>query len=256
MYGLSYGDNKLVSVGMSSSIVWTGSEVRKATATSTIGAAGTVTGVTITDGGFGYDTSNPPNILFSQETVTREKLKSVNIKGDFGSIVGVGTGSNGIGAGTTSQKVIFELDSDPFLNQAAFGNIARSQLAVGDYFIVTGSRVGGAVTSVTKDGNVIGIGTTFADNVYRVEQSITSTSGITTVHCNIESNIGIGSHSSALKLEFGYYSWGKLYDLTRGITPKSYSINNDNGYVGLTTGPTVTRINPLAVTYDNFDVAT
>ena len=253
MYGLSYGDNKLVSVGMSSSIVWTGSEVRKATATSTIGAAGTVTGVTITDGGFGYDTSNPPNILFSQETVTREKLKSVNIRGDFGSIVGVGTSSNGIGAGTTSQRVIFELDSDPFLNQAAFGNIARSQLTVGDYFIVKGSRVGGAVTSVTKDGNVIGIGTTFADNVYRVEESITSTSGITTVHCNIESNIGIGSHSSALKLEFGYYSWGKLYDLTRGVTPKSYSINNDNGYVGLTTGPTVTRINPLAVTYSNFD---
>ena len=68
--------------------------------------------------------------------------------------------------------LIFELDSDPYLNQSpAFGNIARTGIDVGDLFVVSQSTWGGPTTSINRSvTKIAGIGSTFIDNVYIVQQ--------------------------------------------------------------------------------------
>ena len=113
---------------------------------------------------------------------------------------------------------------------------------------------GTGVTSIDKDGNNVGVGTSFADNIYKVEGTVTSNTGIVTVFCNINSTTGITPITGP---KLGDYSFGKLTNLTRSTTdPKVFNINTTNGYTGITTAPEVRRINPLATTYSDFDKTT
>ena len=250
--GLAFGDNKLVAVGLSSSIVYSSFETVSAAGTVTISAGGTVTGVTISDGGFGYNSTYSVDALISVEPVTSELITSVDCDGDFGIVVGVGTSATGIG--TDSPMVTFELDSDPFLENAGFGVINKSGIQTGDYFVVHGSVVGNGLTSINVDSSVIGIGTTFIDNVYKADQVVSSSSGIVTVHSNVQSLAGLGETSLP---RIGYYSWGKFYNFTRDVlNPKSFTINNQDGYTGLSTAPIVVRINGLNENYSDFDQTT
>ena len=248
--GLVYGDDKLVAVGLSSNIAYSAFETVSAAATATVSAAGTISAITISSGGFGYDTNATVEVLLSTEPVTIEVIRSADCDGDYGLVVGVGTSATGVG--TDSPMVKFELDSDPFLDQAAFGNIVRSGIADGYYFVIHDSVVGNGLTSINVDASVIGVGTTFIDNVYRADQVVTSSSGIVTVYSNVQSLAGLGTTS--LSPRIGYYSWGRFYGFSRSVTaPKSFTINNQNGYVGLTTAPIVQRVNPLIESYSDFD---
>ena len=84
------------------------------------------------------------------------------------------------------------------------------------------------------------------------DEVVTSTSGIVTVYSNIQSLAGLGTTSLSPKI--GYYSWGRLYGFNRDVvSPQSFSINNQNGYTGLTTAPIVYRITPLNENYSDFD---
>ena len=248
--GLAYGNNKLVTVGLSSNIAYSEFAAVSAAATATVSVAGTISSINLTDGGFGYDSNAPVEVLISAEPVTIETITSVDCDGDFGTVIGVGTSATGIG--TDSPMVKFELDSDPFLDQAGFGNIVRSGIASGYYFVIHDSVVGNGLTSINTDGTAIGIGTSFMDNVYRASEVITSNSGIVTVYSNVESLAGLGTTSLSPKL--GYYSWGRFYGFNRSVTsPKSFTINNQNGYTGLTTAPIVYRITPVVENYSDFD---
>ena len=248
--GLAYGDNKLVTVGLSSNIAYSQFATVSAAATATVSAAGTITAINISDGGFGYDSNSPVEVLISTEPVTIETITSADCDGDYGVVVGVGTSATGIG--TDSPMVKFELDSDPFLDQAGFGNITKSGIAAGYYFVIHDSVVGNGLTSINIDASVIGIGTTFIDNVYRADQVVTSNSGIVTVYSNVQSLAGLGTTS--LSPRIGYYSWGRLFGFNRSITdPKSFTINNQNGYTGLSSAPTVYRVTPLVENYSDFD---
>ena len=250
--GVIYGDNKMVAVGIQSSLVWSGYEKVGATATATIGAGGTISAITVTDGGFGYTANTNPTVLLSQETITREQCNTVNISGDYGVI----TTAEYKASGPNSLPAIeLTLDSDEFLEQTAFGNIARSTIAVGDYFVVYNSRVGTAgtgPTSIDKDSNIVGQGTTMIDNIYKVETVTNVNSATVKVACNVKSYAS-GIVTTASGTNLGYYSFGKLTNITRSSSPKSFSSNNLNGYVGVTTSSLVRRINPLSVTYSNFD---
>ena len=242
----------MVAVGIQSSLVWSGYEKVGATATATVGAGGTISAITVTDGGFGYTPNTNPTVLLSQETITREQCNTVNISGDYGVI----TTAEYKASGPNSLPAIeLTLDSDTFLNQAAFGNIARSTIVAGDYFVVYNSRVGTAgtgPTSIDKDSNIVGQGTTMIDNIYKVE-TVTNVNATTVkVACNVKSYAS-GIVTTASGTNLGYYSFGKLTNITRSSSPKSFSSNNLNGYVGVTTSSLVRRINPLAVTYSNFD---
>jgi hypothetical protein len=250
--GVVYGDNKMVAVGIQSSLVWSGYEKVGATATATVGAGGTISAITVTDGGFGYTANTNPTVLLSQETITREQCNTVNISGDYGVITTAEYKSSGP---NSLPAIELTLDSDVFLEQTAFGNIARSTIAVGDYFVVYNSRVGTAgtgPTSIDKDSNIVGQGTTMIDNIYKVETVTNVNADTVKVACNVKSYAS-GIVTTASGTNLGYYSFGKLTNITRSSSPKSFSSNNLNGYVGVTTSSLVRRINPLSVTYSNFD---
>ena len=262
MKGIAYGDNKMVAVGIQSSIRWSGYETVGATATATVGAGGTISAITVTDGGFGYKFGTSPTVLISQEVVSREIINTVNVKGDYGTVVGVAVSASGI---NNKPTLNLTLDSDAFLNQAAFNNpsaISKTNLVVGDYFVLKNTVFGAGVTSIDKDDNNVGVGTSFADNIYKVEGVFypTGDTSLAIVFCNISSINGItpiamsGSVSGHRK-KLGNYSWGKLTNLGRNQTRKVFNINNTNGYTGITTAPEVRRINPLSVSYDDFTVA-
>ena len=262
MKGIAYGDNKMVAVGINSTIRWSGYETVGATATATVGAGGTISAITVTDGGFGYKFGTSPTVLISQEVVSREIINTVNVKGDYGTVVGVAVSASGI---NNKPTLNLTLDSDAFLNQAAFNNpsaISKTNLVVGDYFVLKNTVFGTGVTSIDKDDNNVGVGTSFADNIYKVEGVFypTSDTSLAIVFCNISSINGItpiamsGSVSGHRK-KLGNYSWGKLTNLGRNQTRKVFNINNTNGYTGITTAPEVRRINPLSVSYDDFTVA-
>ena len=248
---VTYGDNKMVAVGIQSSLVWSGYEKVGAAATATVGAGGTISAITVNEGGFGYTPNSNPTVLLGQEVVTREKCNTVNVTGDYGVVVGVAVSASGSNSRATLN---LSLDADVFLNQAAFGNISKTGLVIGDYFVLKNSVFGTGVTSIDKDGNNVGVGTSFADNIYKVEEIVTSNTGIVTVFCNINSTTGITPITGS---KLGDYSFGKLTNLTRSTTdPKVFNINSTNGYTGITTAPEVRRINPLAITYSDFDKTT
>ena len=259
MRGITYGDNKMVAVGFSSAIRWSGYETVGAAATATVGAGGTISAITVNNGGFGYKFGTTPTVLISQEVVSRETINTVNIAGDYGTVVGVAVSSSGFNSQPTLNLT---LDADPFLNQLAFNNpsaISKTGLAVGDYFVLRNTVFGTGVTSIDKDGNNVGVGTSFADNIYKVEGVLDhpTDNQLVLVFCNISSTVGITPIAvGSGKPKLGDYSWGKLTNLSRSTDPKVFNINTSNGYTGITTAPEVRRINPLAVSYSDFDKTT
>ena len=257
---VTYGDDKMVAVGIQSSLLWSGYEKVGAAATATVGAGGTISAITVTEGGFGYTPNTNPTVLLAQEVVTREKCNTVNVTGDYGTVVGVAVSSVGVGTTGIRSTLNLKLDSDTFLNEAGFGNISKSGLAVGDYFVIKNSVFGNGVVSVDAAGNNVGVGTSFADNIYKVEgiNEDPTNSELVNVVCGINTISGItpitmsGPRHHRLKL--GDYSFGKLTNLTRSTTdPKVFNINTNNGYTGITTAPIVRRISPLSITYSDFD---
>ena len=248
--GLTFGGGKLVTVGLSSNIAYSVPETVSAAATATVSAAGTISNITVNDGGFGYDSTKSVEVLISVEPVTIETITSVECDGDYGLVVGVGTSATGVG--TISPMVQFELDSSSFLEQAGFGGITKSGIQTGYYYVVTNSVVGNGLTSINVDNSAIGVGTTFIDNVYRADQVVTSNSGIVTVYSNVRSLAGLGTTSISPKI--ANYSWGRFHSFTRDVlNPQSFTIDNQNGYTGLTTAPVVVRIEKLSENYSDFD---
>ena len=73
----TFGDDKFVAVGLDTSIYSSSFEFVSVAGTATVSAAGTVSAVTLTDGGFGYDDRVPVEVLISAEPVTKETITSV-----------------------------------------------------------------------------------------------------------------------------------------------------------------------------------
>jgi len=125
-----------------------------------------------------------------------------------------------------------------YLNSPAY-----TGLQTGYPIYIFDTRVGGGITSIdTSNSAVIGIGTTFVDNVYYIHQfSSNGTVGIIT--CNIRSNtsvVGLSSSGSTLN-PIGKYSWGKLSGFTRSSSPISIGVSGNTVDVGLSTFPTIQR---------------
>ena len=140
-----------------------------------------------------------------------------------------------------------------FRNAATVGSaLTVSGISTGYYFTVFNSNVGASVTSLYQDGTVVGIGTSFLDNVYEVAQvSIAQTMGIgigltyvAQVTVSVQDYNGLTGlgHSEF----FGEYSWGRIQTSPRGKARIFTSYAGDsNGLVGITTSPIVERVNPL-----------
>ncbi len=205
------------------------------TTATAVGSAsgGILTTITITDPGFGYDETNPPQVIAEVSTTNTEQIQdAVIILGYAGIITGIGT-TSGI-----SHPLALKFQVD--LSNSTSVTLLPTLLE-GYPIFVKDTTTGFGVTSVdSSDSEVIGIGSTCVDNIYYVHAfSIEGTSGIIT--CNIKSDtdtIGIGTTTGT---DIGQFSWGKLSGFERSATPLSLSVSGNSFDVGLSTYPSIIR---------------
>ena len=178
--------------------------------------------------GGGYTNTNPPTVLFSPPAYTEEEVSVNNYYGDNGIIVGFG--STSVGIGTTQLIFDIHIPYDSFLRDSNLTGTAVTITSIKqyDYFIVRKSNVGVSVTTVTSfddSGSIVGVGTSFADNVYQVaklEGLTTSVSGVTTNVVRLFADVdqfatgysGITTSGDGL----GEFSWGKIEVVDRSNT--------------------------------------
>ena len=260
-------EDRYISVGLGATSIYSVPAYNFASAISNT-TSGIVTSIIITNPGFGYDQANPPKVLVESEKTKTEEIESIKAKGDFGVIVGVDTSLSVIIGNNTIPRIKFKLKTESYDNtQLGIGysalnsyGIQSSGISVGDYFVIYNSNIqcGHALTCISTDNSVVGTATSFIDGVYYAEavekQINSSVVGIATVTCRflpnptnnsrIDFTINPGLTTNGY---FGNYSWGKIYDYqNRSLgSPKSFTVNTNNGLVGLSTAPEVTRTRGL-----------
>lgn len=228
-------DNYLIT-GNNESLV---DEVKQvaAAATAVVSSGGTISSIVISNPGRFYGSS--PSIVIEPPNITIERFKYCKIKGDYGKISGITTTS---GISTITPAIQFNLIIDSGFSTSISG------ISTGDYFVTYNTNVGSGVTSILSNGNVVGIGTTFIDCVFRADEVIKDVvSGIVTIISNIKSINGLIGISNTY-YSYGDYSWGKIYDFDERKNPISLSANNLNGSSGLSTSPKVSRVTSIGVT--------
>ena len=207
-----------------------------ATATATIGAGGTISETSIVSGGIGYTSSNPPSVLIPRQDVIEERIAGSNI-----SILSTSGIITGITTTTFNSKLSIEF--------TGINTEGLIPLQIGDPIFIYDTTVGNGVTSTDGvDTNIVGIGTSFVDNIYIIAGITTlgvvgggnTVTGIIT--CTIDSNsVGIGTTISTPDLPVGKFSLGKMSNLTRSSSPISIGVTGLTVDVGLTTFPTIIR---------------
>ena len=228
-----------------------------ATATASI-TAGVVTSISVSYAGYGYTSTNPPQILIESPIIKYEQIRDVDYSGDFGIITGISTVTSGVASTGITFDLFIPLNSylrDLDINQVGIATTGISGIQTGYYFIVDNSNIGNSVNSLNQSNSIVGVGSTYLDNIYQaVAVSIAQTSvpgiGITYVtkvtvsvqNYNGLSGIGYSRY-------FGNYSWGRLSDLTRE-NPSNFDAYN-NGVSGISTSPVVRRLNKLK--YSNYN---
>lgn len=227
-----------------------------ATATATVGTGGTLS-ISITSNGIGYTNTNPPQVIIEQPIPKFESTTASSYSGDYGKVVGFGTTTVG-----SDDVVIFDLFTDPSLREDNLvgpgAGITISGISTGYYFVVFNSNITGAgVTSLDDGGNTVGVGTTFADNVYYVESvstvSVANTDiGLDTVGTAVTDIKRVRAIVSGMTTItgittskfYGEYSWGRV-DLSGRGSLFSFDANTLNGYTGITTSDILARTQRL-----------
>ena len=119
-------------------------------------------------------------------------------------------------------------------------------LNVGYPIYISDTNIGTGVTSINdSDAAVVGIGSTFLDNVYYIHGLQTSgTVGIITCNIHSASNVvGLGTTMN-IHNPVGKYSWGRVADFTRSGNPISIGVSGftiPSASVGISTFPIAQR---------------
>ena len=233
-----------------------------ATATATI-TNGSLSAITLTNPGLGYSNVAPPEVIISLPTFQTEKINTIsNAQGFTGIITGIKTETR---TGGLSLRFYFNAvreDPDGVMVTAQAVDL-RENYPV----LITDTTIGSGLTSVQNqnDNSVVGIGTTFLDNIYIVRERVNGgTSGeiLCDVHSNSTSaitNIGIEDVASSnsgivgfnstgmegLTVPLGKINWGRLYggSLVRSSNPISIGVTGLTVDAGLSTFPTIQRKN-------------
>jgi len=184
---------------------------------------------------FNYDATTNFNALIVNGVSTTvsgsvELISNISLVNGFsGIITGIATA---IGSGGNPLAIKFHL------NAASYAG-----LQTGYPIYIFDTRVGEGVTSIDNSNtSVVGIGSTFLDNIYYVHQfSSSGTIGIIT--CNIKSNTSVVGLSStgSVSNPIGKFSWGRLSGFTRSSSPISIGVSGNTIDVGLSTFPTIQR---------------
>ena len=200
-----------------------------ATATATI-TNGSISAVSITNAGFGYTHTAPPQVIVSSPSVSIENLAGItDIVGFAATITGITTA-----VGTSGNPLALEI---------SFTASNTSDLQTGYPILIKNTSVGNGVTSINgSDNSIVGIGTSFLDNVYIINAlHTTSTTGVAT--CNIlstTSHAGLTTTGSVTDPR-GFLSWGRLSGFSRASSPVSIGVTGLTVDSGLSTFPTIQR---------------
>ena len=201
-----------------------------ATATATI-SNGTVTSVLVNNPGLGYTIA--PQVLVSLPGPTYEEVSSIDVIQGFSGIVTGITTVNAQGIGTLA--IQFNLHRSDVTNY--------TDLSVGYPIYIFDTQVGTGVTSVANNSlSVVGVGTTFVDNIYFI-QELSSVGAAGSIVCYVDSGtsvVGIATTSNSDN-PVGRFSWGRLAGISRATSPVSIAVTGNTVDVGLTTFPTIQR---------------
>jgi len=202
-----------------------------ATATIAVSAAGSLTTpITIINPGLGYSVGEAPGVIVPLPDPTYENITNITLVNGFSGIITGITTTTGSGGNPLALK--FHLNTPSYVG-----------LQTGYPIYIFDTRVGRGVTSIdTSNSAVVGIGTTFADNIYYVHQF--SSSGVVgIITCNIlstTSTIGLSS-SGNVSNPIGKFSWGRMSGFSRSSSPISIGVTGNTVDVGLTTFATIQR---------------
>ena len=179
------------------------------------------------------------NGISTQTSNSIESITGFNfniIEGFSGIVTGITT-TSGIGVPLALEfKVEHDVTTSHFVG-----------LSIGYPIYIYDTRIGSGVTSIDNSNSaVVGIGTTFLDNVYYVSAWSNDNTGdgpkIGIITCNVNSNsniVGLGTTGNILN-PVGKYSWGRFSGGTRSANPISIGVTG-NTVSGLTTYPTIQR---------------
>lgn len=163
-------------------------------------------------------------------------VSAASVKGFSGAITGIGT-TTGIGTALAIRFTINNLDSDTFITAG---------LSTGYPIYIFNTKVGNGITAInSSDANVIGIGSTYLDCIYRVSawSGVVGDDNLGIITCNVHSKsnlVGIATTGTELS-PVGNFSWGRLGGFTRSSNPISIAMSTFVSDVGLTTYPTIQR---------------
>ena len=206
-------------------------EQSRATATASVSPTGVVTTTNVTLSGAGYTSTSSPLVISSLPDISYELIKDIQfVQGFSGIITGIST-NTGTSGNPLALTFYFSYDS----------GVQITDLEVGYPIYVSGTTVGHGLTSInTSNTDVVGIGTTFVDNIYYVNSiSIGSLVGIITANILSTTNTS-GIHTMPNSF-CGRFSWGKLSGFTRSNSPVSIAVTGFTINTGLTTFPTLQR---------------
>ena len=207
---------------------------QKAIANTVVSAAGTIASITISNAGSGYTATAAPATLTRLPDVTDELITGIQFVSGYSGIVTGITTSVGIDGNSLALRLDLEFDQGTDIDT----------LEVGFPIMVSRTTVGNGVTSIDNgDSAVVGIGTTFADNIYYVHaftrQNLTGI--ITTNILSSTNHVAIGTTSGSRSNPCGFFSWGRLAGFTRGTNSVSIGVSGFTANSGLTTYPTLQR---------------
>ena len=197
----------------------------------------------ITSPGAGYTHSAAPNVLVIHPTTpTDETITGINtIRGFSGIITGITTSHSGS-----------DLFINFMLNQGDSGQDITTDLKVGYPIYISDTTVGHGVTSIDgAEASVVGIGTTFIDNVYKVHTYTRFNAQTGKISCRVKtgSNVaGVAATSGISTGDIGRFSWGALeFDdldadsISTRLSPIGVAVTGKILASGITTFPTIQR---------------
>jgi hypothetical protein len=111
--------------------------------------------------------------------------------------------------------------------------------------LISDTQIGTGIISIdSNNSDVVGIGTTFLNNIYYVH-SISYSGSNAVITSNIDSStsvVGLNS-SGSVQTPLGKFSWGRLHGFSTRISPISISLDGYTINSGLSTFPVIQRRN-------------
>ena len=194
---------------------------------------GVITGITTTNVGWGYTQSAVPSVLASFPSFDSELVENITtVKGFSGIVTGIGT--------TTGNGTSLALKFNLYKNSTGY-----SDLNINYPIYISNTQIGTGVTSIyDANDKVVGIGTTFLDNIYNVSfEPWDDGANAGVITCNVIDSpqiVGLTSTGSSMDA-VGRFSWGRLSGSLTRNNPVAIAVTGLTVDSGLTTFPSIQR---------------